>query len=161
MKLFALVVLTTILLGCRSEEKKSEPPLRENFEAYWMRMHSVPEFIQAEEMRLAGHVHMRNAYRALKIDDIIQECDSALECYSAAADLYFAGKKKYPEFSEYVNSELDLTYKFIEESVRERPSLTKPTEGAMPQAEGPSDEQKARMKILQEKIRQYEAAQIK
>jgi hypothetical protein len=163
MKKLIVFLLVTILTGCAAatKEQKSEVPLREKFEKYWARMQAVPEFTRGGEMREAGHLHSRNAYNVRQIDDIIYEWDKAIECFSKAADLYFEGKAKHPEFSEYADAELDLTYMFIEECIKERPFLISPIKGETLGAGGLTHEQRLLLESLQERIRQYEAAQIK
>lgn len=158
MKRLTLFVLAAVLMGCASREPKSEAPLRERFEDYAVRIHTVPEFIQAAEMREAGHQHARNAQKLLPLDYIIYEWDKAIECFGKAGDLYFEGKVKHPEFSEYADEELNLTYMFIRECVKERPFLINPIKSETLEAGEPTEEQKQKIQILREKIRQYEAA---
>jgi hypothetical protein len=162
MNRFAVFLFAGILTGCAvSEQKKSEAPLRESFETYGARMQAVPEFARAGEMRKAGHQYAGKACRLLRVDDVIYELDKAIECFSKAADLYFEGKVKHPEFSEYVDEELDLTYKFKEECVRERPFLINPIRGGTLHAGELTEEQKRQLESMYEKIRQYEAALMK
>jgi hypothetical protein len=162
MKRFTLFLFAGILIGCAGgKEQKSEAPLRERFEMYRARMQAVPEFARGAEMRKAGHQYVGRAWRLLRVDDVIYELDKAIECYSKAADLYFEGKLKHPEFSEYADEELDLTYKFKEECVRERPFLINPIKGGTLHAGELTEEQKRQLESMYEKIRQYEAALMK
>ena len=161
MKRYVFFILAVTLAGCASREQKSEPPLRERFEEYVARLHAVPEFTQAAQMREAGHQHVGNACRLLLLDDIIYEWNKAIECFKKAADLYFEGKVKHPEFSEYADEELHLTYMFIHECVKERPFLISPIRSELYRQDELTEEQREKIKALREKLSQYEAIRIK
>ncbi|MFH1423215.1 MAG: hypothetical protein ABIH42_10960 [Planctomycetota bacterium] len=160
MKKLIILAAVIFIAGCASEEKKYAPPPVHLTKAEEMSvdMHSLPEFTKAEKLRREGHAHIKTAYQASKRKVIMHHWDEAFLCYREASDLFFIIKIKYPQYAECADKELDLTYNFIEECVRERPVIIdreKPTFGQL------SDEQLRRMEFLQERIRQYQNTRIR